>query len=93
MLVVDVVKQGGARPTEQYARAKLEHSIRATLQSVSAPDGQASDTARAVCDVVEQWLEQRAEVTSHDLRRQAAAALNPLPPDAAFIYQRHKVIF
>lgn len=92
MKVVDIVKRGGERPTEQYERAKLEKSLRAALRSVRTPEGQSDDTARAVCDIVEQWLDERAEVTSHDLRRQAVIALTSLHPEAAFIYQQHKMI-
>lgn len=93
MLSVDIVKRDGTRPTEAYERAKLERSIRAALQSLNTPSGQADDTCRAVCDIVEQWLSERSEVTSHDLRRQAANALATFHPDGAFIYQRHKVMF
>lgn len=93
MLAVDVVKRDGTRPTEQYERAKLERSIRAALQSLNTPSGQADDTSRVVCDIVEQWLSERAEVTSSDIRRQAALALTTFHPDGAFIYQRHKVMF
>ena len=90
--MIDVVKRGGKRQTETYERAKLERSIRSALRSLKTPDGQTEDTARAVCDLVEQWLESRHEVTSEDLRRKAGEALHPLHPEAAFIYKNYKVI-
>lgn len=90
--MIDIVKRGGRRPTESYERAKLERSIRAALRSVKTPDGQSEDTARAVCDIVDQWLESRREVTSDDLRRKATDALNPFHPEAAFIYKNFKII-
>lgn len=90
--MIDVVKRGGNRPTESFERAKLERSIRAALRSVKAPDGQVRDTAAAVCDIVEQWLENRHEITSADLRRKASGALTPLHPEAAFIYKNYKII-
>ena len=90
--MIDVVKRGGERPTESYERAKLERSIRAALHSIKTPDGQADDTAKAVCDIVEQWLESRHEITSEDLRRKASDALHPLHPEAAFIYKNFKII-
>lgn len=90
--MIDVVKRGGARPTESYQRAKLEHSIRAALRTAKAPDGQTEDTASAVCDIVEQWLSSRPEITSNDLRRKATSALEPLHPEAAFIYKSYKII-
>ncbi len=92
VLSVDVVKRSGERPTEQYERAKLERSLYATLRSVRTPDGQATDTLRAVCDVVEQWVSAHTEITSADIRRQAAVALHTLHPDAAFLYKHHKMI-
>lgn len=90
--MIDVVKQGGKRPTENFERAKLERSIRSALRSLKTPDGQTEDTARAVCDLVEQWLESRHEITSEDLRRKASDALTPLHPEAAFIYKNYKII-
>lgn len=92
MKSIDVVKRGGKRPTESFERAKLERSIRAAMRTVKTPDGQADDTATAVCDIVMQWLESRPEVTSADLRRQATSALEPLHPEAAVIYKHYKVI-
>jgi transcriptional regulator NrdR family protein len=92
MLAVDIVKRGGQRPTEAFERAKLERSIRATLLSLRTPDGQAEDTARRVTDIVEQWVADHSEVTSVDIRLRAASALEPLHPDAAYLYKHHKVI-
>jgi len=92
MKSVDVVKRDGKRSTESFERAKLERSIRAAMRAVKAPEGQAEDTASAVCDVVMQWLGSRPEVTSADLRRQAVQALEPLHPEAAIIYKHYKVI-
>ena len=90
--MIDVVKRGGKRPTESYERAKLERSLRAALHSLKTPEGQAGDVATAVCDIVEQWLDRRNEVTSEDLRRKASEALTPLHPEAAFIYKNYNVI-
>lgn len=92
MLSVDVVKRNGTRPIEPFERAKLERSIRAAMHSVKTPVGQTEDTAKAVCDIVEQWLASRQEVTSADLRHQATLALQPLHPEAAFLYKHHKAI-
>lgn len=92
MLAVDIVKRGGERPTEAFERAKLERSIRAALLSLKTPEGQAEDTAAAVCDLVMQWLEARPEVTSTDLRRKAADAMQSFHPEAAYIYKHYKVI-
>lgn len=90
--MTDIVKRDGKRATEPYSRSKLDHSLRAALHSVRTPEGQAADTARAVCDRVEDWLATRHEVTAHDLRRKAADAMHSLHPDAAFIYKNYKNI-
>ena len=90
--MIDVVKRAGKRPTESYERDKLEQSIRSALRSVKTPDGQTEDTAHAVCDIVDQWLASRHEITSEDLRRKASEALHPLHPEAAFIYKNYKII-
>lgn len=90
--MIDVVKRGGKRPTESYQRAKLERSVRAALHSLKTPEGQAGDVAAAVCDIVEQWLQSRHEITSDDLRRKATEALTPLHTEAAFMYKNYNVI-
>ena len=90
--MTDIVKHGGKRKTEAYSREKLSKSILITLRSLKTPDGQAEDTAKTVCDSVEHWLTNLPEVTSDDLRRKAAAALEPLHPDAALLYKHHKII-
>ena len=89
---IDVVKRGGKRPTERFDRDKLHHSIRSACLSVRTADGQAHDAADKVCDVVIVWCSRRAEVTSDDIRRQAAKALTVFHPEAAYFYQHHQMI-
>lgn len=90
-MVVDVVKQG-SRVNEPFNRTKLHQSIYATCLGVRSLDGIAKDTATSVCDKLEKWLQNKPEVTSGDIRRQAAKILEHLHPDAAYIYQHHKRI-
>ena len=92
-LVVDIVKHGGKRPSERFARKKLHASIVAACLSVRAPEGQAEATAHAVCDAVIVWLHQRPEVTSTDIRTVAARHLKSHHPEAAYLYeQQHTTI-
>ncbi|MBP6037731.1 MAG: hypothetical protein KA604_00130 [Candidatus Saccharimonas sp.] len=91
-LAVDVVKRGGKRPTESFDQEKLYRSIHAACLSVRAADGHAHDTASKVCDVVITWSADKPEITSSDVRRRAAKALERLHPEAAYIYQHHRVI-
>ena len=90
-LSVDIVKHGGKRPSEKFLRDKLHASIVAACLSARAPEGQAEDTAKAVCDAVIIWLRQRPEVTSHDIRIVAARHLNGYHPEAAYLYEQHRI--
>lgn len=89
---IDIVKRGGRRPSEAFNRDKLRTSIVAACLSVRTPEGNAEDTAEKVCDRVAIWLVDRPEVTSDDLRRQAAKALETFHPEAAYIYKHHRMI-
>lgn len=88
---IDIVKQGGKRPSEAFDRKKLHASIIAACLSVRTPSGQAEAIADAVTDQVMQWLEARSSVTSHDLRRIAAQHLQTHHPDAAYLYEQHRI--
>ena len=89
---IDVVKRRGDRPTESFDRDKLHRSIHAACLSVRSADGAALEAASRVCDVVIIWCEARSEVTSDDIRRQAAKALTVFHPEAAYFYQHHRMI-
>ena len=90
--VVDIVKRGGARPSESFQREKLHTSIVAACLSAGAPTGQAETIAKNVTEAVLGWLSARPEVTSHDVRRIAAKHLNTHHPDAAYLYEHHRTI-
>ena len=89
---IDVVKRRGKRATEPFDRDKLHASVYAACLSVRSPEGQARQTAEHVCRVVEAWSANKHVITSEDIRRQAAKALAPRHPEAAYLYQHHRVI-
>lgn len=89
---IDVVKRRGKRPTEAFDSQKLYRSVRSACLSVRSLDGQAHDTAIKVCGYVIVWCDNKPEITSADIRRQATKALEKFHPEAAYIYQHHKVI-
>lgn len=91
-LAVDVVKRAGHRKSESFDADKLRHSIRAACLSVRSPEGEAELTARHVTDAVIIWCESKPVVTSHDLRRLASAHLHRYHPEAAYLYQHHRII-
>lgn len=90
-LAVDVVKRGN-RPSELFQRDKLHSSIVAACLSVQTPIRQAELIAERVCDNVQGWLVDRPEVRSDDVRRVTVRHLTVHHPDAAYIYDQHKVI-
>lgn len=90
-LAVDIIKQNGNRKTEPFSRDKLYASIIATCLSVRAPEGEAETIAQRVCDSVIAWLEKRSEVTSSDIRIVAVRSLNKYHPEAAYLYEQHRI--
>lgn len=91
-LAIDVVKRSGRRPAETFDRDKLARSIRAACLSVRAPEGEAESAANNVTNAVIVWLDNKSTVTSNDLRRLASEHLERYHPDAAYLYQHHRMI-
>lgn len=78
---------------ERFDYDRLHKSILTACLSARRPDGQAESTAKSVCDSVVEWIQQRPEVTSHDIRRVAAKSLETYDPEAAYLYiQTHITI-
>jgi transcriptional regulator NrdR family protein len=90
-LAIDIVKREGQRPSENFSSEKLHASIVAACLSVRTPAGQAETIAKAVSVSVMTWLETKPEVTSQDVRRIAAKHLRTHQPDAAYIYEQHRI--
>jgi transcriptional regulator NrdR family protein len=91
-VTIDIIKREGKRPSESFDRNKLQASVRAACLSVRSPEGEAETTATHVCDIVEQWLDTKPEVTSADLRRKATEALHAFHPEAAYLYKHHRLV-
>jgi transcriptional regulator NrdR family protein len=89
--IVDIVKRNGQRPTESFDEEKLKASIEAACLSAGTAPGHAESIARAVVKDINAWLTTRPEVTSHDLRRTAAKTLKNHHPDAAYLYEQHRI--
>lgn len=85
-----IVKRGGH--TEAYDRRKLYASIYAAALSVHEPVGVAELLAQTVLQAFEDWMGSRHEVTSTDIRRVSADALEAHNADAAYIYRHHRNI-
>lgn len=91
VLMANIIKANGQRQTEFFTRQKLHNSIVATCLSVYTPIGQAETIAHTVCDAVITWLQQHPEVTSHDIRIIAAKHLKNHHPEAAYLYEQHRI--
>lgn len=89
---VDVVKAKGKRPTEQFDANKLHRSIVATCLSLRTPEGQAEEIADAVCREVIDWCANRPEITSDDIRRVGAKALQKHHTEAAYLYKQQLMV-
>lgn len=83
-----IVKRKGH--TEEYDERKLYASVYAACLSVRATEGEAELVAEKVVQRINDWLENKHEVTAHDIRRQAAKHLNAYHADAAYIYENHR---
>ena len=86
------IKRRDKRPTEAYEPEKLHKSILVTCLSVQTPEGQAEATAKKVVDAVTDWLGDKPEVTSEDIRRKAASVLTKYHPEAAHLYKHHHMV-
>jgi transcriptional regulator NrdR family protein len=89
--IIDVIKRGN-RSSEPFDRKKLHQSIVSTCLSVRTPRGQAETTAHSVCDEVMNWIQNKDEVTSHDIRTITAKKLKRFHPEAAYLYEQHNII-
>ena len=88
---MDVIKHGGKRLSEEFSEIKLHASIMAACRSVRTPEGQAESIANSVCKSVVDWLQTHPEVTSADIRIVAHKFLQTQHPDAAYLYEQHRI--
>ena len=86
-----IVKRKGH--SEKYDQRKLYASVYASCLSVRVHAGEAELLADRVCKDVEKWLNKKSEVTSHDIRKQAADSFKSYNPEAAWMYSHHREHF
>lgn len=86
-----VVKRG-THNSETFDPLKLHQSIVAACLSVRALEGEAHTTAEQVVRHVISWLMNKTEVTTADIRRIASAHLRTYHPEAAYLYEHHKLV-
>lgn len=81
---------GNRDQSEYFDPEKMRQSIVATCISCGVPTGHADSISRRITGQVAEWLEDKPEVTSEDLRRTAAHFLKTHHPDAAYLYEHHR---
>ncbi len=86
-----IVKRHGR--TETYDDRKLYASVFSACQAVRLSSDNAELIADKVVADVQTWIAQKHEVTSNDIRAQAAKSLKPYDPDAAYMYLHHRVVW
>ena len=85
-----IVKRG--QHSEQYEGRKLYASVYAACLVLRVSTGSAELISGAVVKDVEHWLGHKHEVTSNDIRRQAAIHLKAYHPEAAYMYLNHRMV-
>ncbi len=86
-----VIKRG-THNSEVFDPVKLHQSVSAACLSVRALDGEAHMVAERVCKHIIDWLMTKTEVTSADIRRVASKYLSIYHPEAAYLYEHHRLI-
>jgi predicted transcriptional regulator len=76
--------------SEPYDARKLYASIYAICLSLRESTAEAELVAGKVVRDTEEWLEDKHEITSHDLRHHAADFLKRYSPDAAYLFLHHR---
>ncbi len=87
-----IVKNGGLHQSELFDPLKLHASLMAACLSVRSLEGEAHMIAQRIVEKVIDWLDNKTEVTSDDVRRVAAGNLQMYQPEAAYIYETYKDI-
>ena len=87
-----VVKSGGLHESEIFDPLKLHGSLMAACLAVRALEGEAHMVAQNITEKVIDWLDNKTEVTTDDVRRVAASRLQTYQPEAAYIYGTYKDI-
>lgn len=87
-----VVKSGGLHESEMFDPLKLHGSLMAACLAVRSLEGEAHMTAQKITEKVIDWLDNKTEVTTDDVRRIAANSLQTYQPEAAYMYETYKDI-
>lgn len=85
-----VVKRAGK--DEKFDERKVYASIYASLAAVSNSDKEAELIADEISKIIKRWIGEKSHVTSHEIRTQAAHALQDYSHVAAYLYSKHRIL-
>ena len=78
--------------SETFDPVRLHSSILRACMAVRAFDGEAHEVAERVCKHVIDWLEEKTEVSSDDIRRISSKYLAVYHAEAAYMYEQEGLI-
>lgn len=78
--------------SEAFDVIRLHGSILRACLAVRAFEGEAHEIAQRVCKHVINWLENKNEVSSEDIRRVSGQKLAIYHPEAAYMYEQEGLI-
>ena len=87
---VTVFKNNG-RNSEPYSSEKLRKTILAACLNIRVPQHSAESAADMVCKDVDNWLKNKQEITTVDIKEKASEFLKKYHSEAAYIYERHGI--
>lgn len=90
MTIVHIVKRKGHK--EEFSETKLYRSILSACLSAHVDHEESEHIARLVTREIKKWIEDKEEVTSEDIFRQASEELKHLSKEASFMYTTHRDI-
>ena len=83
-----IVYKNDGKTTEPFDREKLEKTIFAACLNVREPQNSAKATSNKVAGLVEEWLTNKQEVTSVDIKEKVTELLAKYHPEASYIYEQ-----
>jgi hypothetical protein len=78
--------------SESFDVVRLHGSVLRACMAVRAFEGESHDIAERVCKHVIDWLENKTEVSSEDIRRICSSKLAIYHPEAAYMYEQEGYI-
>lgn len=78
--------------SERFDPVRLHGSVFRACMAVRTLEGESHDTAEMVCKQMIDWLDDKTEVSSADIRRKTSQFLSAYQPDAAYLYSQQGLI-